>query len=92
MESGAVNANADITLGQQFYDDLVLDAGCSGAEDTLECLRQVPLATLKAAVNMSPGVFSYRVRHGFPDPLSPIVNCHAACEPSLDPQVGWNVP
>jgi acetylcholinesterase len=29
------------------YDDLVRESGCAGAEDTLECLRQAPFATLK---------------------------------------------
>ena len=66
MESGAVSAKGDITLGQRFYDDLVRDAGCAGAEDTLECLRQVPFATLQEAVSKSPGIVTYQVRRNFP--------------------------
>jgi len=66
MQSGAVIPGGDITLGQQDYDDLVRAAGCAGAEDTLECLRQVPFSVLKAAVDMSQGVYSYRVCHDSP--------------------------
>ncbi|KAI0718159.1 carotenoid ester lipase precursor [Cerioporus squamosus] len=40
------------------YDRLVAETGCSGAADTLQCLRQVPFQTLKAAVDKSPGIFS----------------------------------
>ena len=63
MQSGAVIPTGDVSLGQQDYDDLVLAAGCIGAKDTLECLRQVPFSVLKEAINMSPGFLSYRVRH-----------------------------
>ena len=63
MESGAVIPTGDVSLGQQAYDNLVGAAGCAGAEDTLECLRQVPFPMLKEAVNMSPGFFSYHVCH-----------------------------
>jgi hypothetical protein len=31
------------------YDQIVAQTGCSSASDTLECLRTVPFATLKAA-------------------------------------------
>jgi len=68
MQSGAAIPSGDVTLGQQDYDDLVRAAGCAGAEDTLECLRQVPFSALKGAVNMSPGFLSYRVCHNSPDP------------------------
>jgi len=65
MQSGAVTPNGDVSLGQQDYDDLVRAAGCAGAEDTLECLRQIPFSVLKEAVDMSQGFYSYRVRHDF---------------------------
>jgi acetylcholinesterase len=76
MQSGAVIPRGDISLGQRDYDDLVRESGCAGAEDTLECLRQLPFATLKKAMDMSPGFFSYRrVCHDSLDPLSSVVNC-----------------
>ena len=74
MQSGAVLANGDATLGQQDYDNLVQAAGCAGAEDTLECLRQAPFQVLKEAVDQSPTVRSYRVCHGSLNLLSPITD------------------
>jgi acetylcholinesterase len=74
MQSGAVIPRGDISLGQHDYDDLVRETGCAGAEDTLECLRQLPFATLKKAMDMSPGILSYRVCHDFLDLLSSVVN------------------
>ena len=61
MESGAPIPVGDITNGQKYYDALVKDTGCSGAADTLQCLRTVPYASLKAAINNSPGIFDYQV-------------------------------
>jgi acetylcholinesterase len=75
MQSGAVLPRGDVSLGQQDYDDLVREAGCAGAEDTLECLRQLPFATLKEAMDLSPRVLSYRVCHHFLHLLSSVVNC-----------------
>ena len=74
MESGVVGPSGDITLGQQDYDDLVRGAGCAGAEDTLECLRQLPFSTLKEAANNAPSIFSYRVCRFFLDRSTPVVN------------------
>lgn len=62
MESGSPIHVGDITKGQPYYDALVADTGCSGATDTLQCLREVPYETLLTAVNQSPGVFAYQVR------------------------------
>ncbi|KAF4622620.1 hypothetical protein D9613_009025 [Agrocybe pediades] len=45
----------DITEGQPLYDAIVQETGCSGSSDTLQCLRDLPFATLKAAINKSPG-------------------------------------
>jgi hypothetical protein len=64
MQSGAVIPRGDITLNQQYYDDLVQETGCTGAGDTLECLRQVPFPALKKAVDGSPSFLSYKVCHG----------------------------
>ena len=74
MQSGAVIPRGDISLGQHDYDDLVRETGCDGAEDTLECLRQLPFTTLKEVMDMSPGTNSYRVCRNFLDPLTAVVN------------------
>ncbi|KJA18371.1 hypothetical protein HYPSUDRAFT_205479 [Hypholoma sublateritium FD-334 SS-4] len=50
----------DIINGRKYSDALVEDTGCSGAVDTLQCLRNVPYTTLKAAVHNSPGIFDYQ--------------------------------
>ncbi|KAF8432659.1 alpha beta-hydrolase [Boletus edulis BED1] len=63
MQSGAPVLLGDITDGQSYYDALVAETGCSGANDTLQCLREVPYDTLLNAVNMSPGVLSYQSAH-----------------------------
>ena len=74
MQSGAVLPRGDVSLGQQDYDDLVREAGCAGTEDTLECLRQLPFATLKEAMDMSPRILSYRVCHDLFHLSSSVVN------------------
>lgn len=70
MQSGAPIPVGDLTLGQKHYDTLVTDTGCSAAADSLECLRQVPLSTLRAAVDSFPSVFGYQVRN-WPSILGP---------------------
>ena len=61
MESGAPLPVGDITNGQKYYDALVAETGCSGAADSLQCLREVPYETLLGAVEMSPSLFSFQV-------------------------------
>lgn len=61
MQSGSTIPVGDITNGQAMYDDLVAKTGCSGAADTLVCLRALPYAKLKAVVDAGPGLFSYKV-------------------------------
>lgn len=46
----------DISSGQQWYDQLVEDTDCTGATDTLACLRSVSFEVLQNAVNESPDV------------------------------------
>ncbi|KAI0823990.1 carotenoid ester lipase precursor [Trametes gibbosa] len=58
MQSGSPIPVGDILHGQGDYDALVARTGCTGAADTLQCLRQVPYAKLKTAVDASPGIFS----------------------------------
>ncbi|PPR02347.1 hypothetical protein CVT24_011691 [Panaeolus cyanescens] len=68
MQSGAPIPVGNITGGQMYYDSLVSQTGCSGRDDTLACLRTVPLDNLKAAVNNTPNYFSYQacLRTHFP--------------------------
>ena len=63
MHSGSPIPVGDITDGQHDYDTLVAETGCSGAADTLQCLREVPFDTLKAAVDKFPNLFSPEVCH-----------------------------
>jgi len=52
----------DISGGQRHYDRLVRNMGCAGANDTLDCLRDVPYEKLKQGVeDLSPGMFTYNV-------------------------------
>ncbi|TDL14977.1 carotenoid ester lipase precursor [Rickenella mellea] len=60
MESGSPIPAQDITTGQQYYDQLVQNTGCASSSDTLECLREVPVDTLVAAVNESPNLFAFQ--------------------------------
>ena len=48
--SGAPIPVGDITKGQKYYDAIIEDTGCSGAKDTLACLRTVSYQNLKPAI------------------------------------------
>lgn len=61
MQSGSPFPVGDITHGQHYYDYMVDHTGCLGASDTLQCLREVPYAQLKAAMDSTPAVFNYEV-------------------------------
>ncbi|KZV94246.1 carotenoid ester lipase precursor [Exidia glandulosa HHB12029] len=58
MQSGSPQGAGDIELGQPYYDFLLRKTGCEDAEYTLECLRDAPFESLKAAVNQTAGLFS----------------------------------
>ncbi|KAH0586052.1 hypothetical protein H2248_007327 [Termitomyces sp. 'cryptogamus'] len=60
MQSGSPIPVAGLEHGQKYYDALVAQTGCTGASDTLQCLREVPYETLKAAQDASPGIFAYQ--------------------------------
>lgn len=60
MQSGASVSVGDITNGQQYYDAIVSQTGCTGASDTLDCLRGVPYKEIMSAINTTPGFFSYQ--------------------------------
>jgi acetylcholinesterase len=62
MQSGGPIPVGDIEHGQQYYDHMVKETGCSNQRDTLECLRKVPYATYKRAMDASPNFFAYQVR------------------------------
>ena len=61
MQSGSPTPTGDFTEGQRYYDALVAATGCSGAVDTLQCLREAPFETLMDAVNHSPSNLSPQV-------------------------------
>ncbi|KAJ7776821.1 Alpha/Beta hydrolase protein [Mycena maculata] len=60
MESGSPIPVGPIENGQKYYDAIVDQVGCASSSDTLECLRTVPYATLKAAQDASPFIFAYQ--------------------------------
>ncbi|RSL69706.1 hypothetical protein CEP54_002161 [Fusarium duplospermum] len=49
----------DCPKAQAVYDTVVENAGCSSANDTLACLRNVDYDTLEQATNSVPGFISY---------------------------------
>lgn len=58
MESGSPTPGTDITTGQAVYNQIVAETGCAGSEDTLECLRTVPVDALVGAINATPDIFN----------------------------------
>ncbi|SJL07135.1 related to Lipase 4 [Armillaria ostoyae] len=60
MQSGSPIPVGDLEGGQKYYDDIVVQTGCSDSADTLACLRTVPCKTLKAAIDNSPFIFDYQ--------------------------------
>ncbi|KIK02646.1 hypothetical protein K443DRAFT_677378 [Laccaria amethystina LaAM-08-1] len=60
MESGSPSPLNDITANQQYFDQLVVDAGCQGFADPIACLRTLPFEKLGDAINQSPNLFSYQ--------------------------------
>ena len=59
MSSGSAVPAGDITDPdiQVTYDFVVDEVGCTGAEDTLECLRTVSSDALVAAANKTANIF-----------------------------------
>jgi acetylcholinesterase len=62
MQSGAPIPVGPIEHGQVYYDAMVKDTGCSDAPNTLDCLRKVPYATFKQAMDASPNFFAFQVK------------------------------
>ncbi len=61
MHAGSPLPTGDIESIQPAYDIVVEQAGCAAAADTLECLRQVPAATLLKAGAVLPNLFDLPV-------------------------------
>jgi hypothetical protein len=59
-ELGSPNLLNDITANQQYFDQLVVDAGCQGSADPIACLRTLPFDKLGDAINQSPSLLSYQ--------------------------------
>jgi carboxylesterase type B len=61
MNSGSVVPTdpVDCPKGQAVYDQVVKSAGCSGAADTLGCLRSLDYKKFYSAVSSVPGILSY---------------------------------
>ncbi|KAJ8481682.1 hypothetical protein ONZ51_g5842 [Trametes cubensis] len=62
LESGAPGPYGDVLELQDTYDQIVTDAGCAPANNTLQCLRTIPASVLKAAMDKSPSFVDYVVR------------------------------
>lgn len=62
MDSGSIVPAdpVDCPKGQVVYDTVVREGGCSGASDTLECLRALPYEKFLDAANSVPGFLGYQ--------------------------------
>lgn len=62
MDSGSIVPAdpVDCPKGQLVYDTVVQTGGCSGASDTLECLRALPYDKFLNAANSVPGFLGYQ--------------------------------
>lgn len=62
MNSGSIVPAdpVDCPKGQVIYDTVVREGGCSGASDTLECLRALPYDQFLDAANSVPGFLGYQ--------------------------------
>lgn len=61
MNSGGPIPTGDIIDVQDTFDLVVKEVGCSGAPDTLDCLRAVSVDELVSAANDIPSFFSLGV-------------------------------
>lgn len=64
MESGGPIPTGNFTRGQRFFDAIVAQAGCHGASDTIQCLRDAPFEALRDAAQgpSIPSSFTNQVR------------------------------
>ena len=90
MQSGSPQTATDTSSGQQHYDRLVSDMGCSGAGDTLDCLRNVPYEKLKQGVeDLSPGMFTYMVGRTLPPAVIVANGCTTGTVADVGYHCGW---
>ncbi|KAI0351861.1 alpha/beta-hydrolase [Trametes cingulata] len=68
MHSGSPPPTGDIEELQPFYDAIVANTTCKGSNDTLDCLRKLPLDELMAAASTLPTLFDYS---GLDEPWAP---------------------
>lgn len=61
MMSGAPFPVGNFTNGQKEYDFILQETGCNMSSNTLNCLRQLPIENLRAAVDKTPSFYSYQV-------------------------------
>jgi acetylcholinesterase len=61
MQSGSPIPHGDTVQGQWSYNEFVMRAGCQNATDSLQCLREAPYETLKAAMDASASILSEKV-------------------------------
>jgi len=54
QESGFPNRLPDVLDQQKYFDGLVDETNCREASDRLACLRAIPYAQFKAAIDLSP--------------------------------------
>ncbi|ORY75783.1 lipase [Protomyces lactucae-debilis] len=61
MNSGSVVPADPVSCpkGQVIYNQVVREAGCAAAADTLQCLREVDFDTFSRAATSPPGIFDY---------------------------------
>ncbi|KAJ5129146.1 Carboxylesterase type B [Penicillium bovifimosum] len=61
MNSGSIVPANDVdgTKGQAVYDTVVENGGCTGASDTLACLRGLDYTKFLSAANSVPGILGY---------------------------------
>ncbi|KAI0091741.1 carotenoid ester lipase precursor [Irpex rosettiformis] len=58
MHSGSPVPYGDISHGQKYYDELVVEAGCANASDSLQCLRGVSSSVIKTMMDATPSLLS----------------------------------
>ena len=59
MSSGSPLPTGTLADGQPHYDAFVAASNCTGAKDTLACLRAAPFQVINASMQASPNLFSF---------------------------------
>lgn len=62
MDSGSpTSIPSDLERGQRVYNEFVREVGCADAQDTLECLRETPFASIQGALATSAKLYAFQV-------------------------------